>query len=267
MPIAPLGLRPSELFPLKQPCTFRCHYPLAVTYPDSSSTPSNSKPDCIQTPLSKPLLTPRGKPRSQTEAPDDQSRTLQPDPTPPNRRDATVPPRKEKRRRHAKRPDPKVIDAQQTTAALNRKPRNLSAACNTSITKSGTDFREQRHSRRHQRKTNLIPVGRPASSTKLPEGGFCCRSVDPPEDEPTRIAYRRTPGHKAPARTADSPPPQGWQRPRRLTERIWMTPAARLSQWRARTPQGGSATPIEPEDHLPAPNEPLPRKGKRQISK
>lgn len=55
IPIAPLGLRPSEVFPLEQPYTSRCHYPHAVAnliFLRHPRTPNRTTNRILQMPFS-----------------------------------------------------------------------------------------------------------------------------------------------------------------------------------------------------------------------
>jgi hypothetical protein len=178
MPVAPLGLRSSEVFPLEQPVTSRCHYHLAI-----------------------PLLTlPHPLPRTPFPAAID--------PALPNRTKSATPPRREKRSATRKRQNPKGPSAQQATAALDENGRSHQRIAIQAPRSLDPNIRGQHSKKHYLQNTDPFPIGRSTTSTWFSTGSSCCRSVPPPEGETTRIAYRRTPETKASGRTADPSPPE-----------------------------------------------------------
>jgi hypothetical protein len=66
VPVALMGFYPSELFPLKEPVTSRCHSPLAITSPASNRLSGNKLADAQWCPLSNHPIAEGLRRRSQT---------------------------------------------------------------------------------------------------------------------------------------------------------------------------------------------------------
>lgn len=116
--------------------------------------------------------------QARREAPDDRSRNCDPTLLYPFNANSAVPPRREKRSTTCKTQGSEDPNVPQATAALDRKSRFPSAACNTSTTKPGT-----RHSQEALHKAPPAEIrsdpGWPTDNERSPRRGLLLPLGDP----------------------------------------------------------------------------------------